>query len=811
MFMNDLKIALRNLLKQRYYALLNVIGLSVGIAGALLILLYVADELSYDRFHAKSDRIYRVNLDGNWAGEEVRGSCTPPPLARQLAAEVPGVQAVTRIFPPGDRVVRNGRSAFTETALLGVDPNFLEVFSFRLLAGDSLALSAPDGMVLTETAARKYFGEGTALGKILEVGDDRRAFQVRGVIKDPPPNAHFHFDMLLPIAAFPVVSQFDWSWIWLQMVTYVVLDPRADPAGINARIPDLVKTYGRSIIEHVSGTSYEAFEAAGGRWHFVLQPLQDIHLHSRQVGNRIGPVGDIKTVYALTVISLLLILIGCINFMNLSTARSVNRANEVGVKKALGASRPSLIRQFLGESLLMSGLAMIFALGWVELCLAPFNQLAGKELSLAIFQQPEVLGGLFGLTCLIGLLAGSYPAFYLTGFHPVLVLRGGATKGTGTRSAGLRKTLVIGQFAISIGLIASTLLIYRQLQFLHGKDLGFEQENVLVVYNSERLGENEAAFKQALLNHPQIQSASFSTSLPTGDSFGDFYTAEGSGKENLLLVSIKGDYDFLETLQIELVEGRNFSRDFPGDVDGVLLNQAAVNDIGWSDPVGKYLIYAGHNNQRLKVLGVIKDFNFYSLHSPIQPFAIFLFSSDTYTLPVDYLLVRLASSDLAAGLKTVGKQWKALAPDTPFEYAFLDERIDAQFRAEQRLGMVFAIFSGLAIFISCLGLLGLAAFTAEQRTREIGIRKVLGASLPEIVQLLVKDFTRLVLIANLFAWPAAYLLIRAWLNDFAYRIEIGWWTFALAGAAALSIALLTIGYQAIKAALANPVQALRHD
>ena len=812
MLKNYIITAFRNLIKYKYYSLINILGLSIGIAGCLLMLLYVIDELSYDRFHEKADRIYRLNLDGVWGGEETRGSTSPPPLAKLMVDEFPEVQTAARIFRPGDVVVRHQNTFFTESGLLAVDPDFFNIFSFEMLEGDpKTALADPNSIVITEETAAKYFDNQPAMGKLLNIGDDKSAFKITGIVKSPPSNSHFDFDMLAPIEAYPVVKRFGWSWIWLQVVTYVVLEEGASPAAVNAKMPQLTATHGSKVIERFSGLSFDEFISTGGRWHWELQPLTDIRLYSQEVGNRLGTIGDIKTVYILSIIALFMILIACINFMNLSTARSANRIKEVGVRKALGSYRSHLIGQFLCESMLFSFISTTLALGLVELALPFFNEISGKQLAFNYLQHAWLFGSLIGLTAFVGIAAGSYPAFYLTAFQPVLALKGQRAIGADGRSSYLRKILVVCQFAISSGLIVCTLLVYQQLKFIQTKDLGFDKENVIIVNNTERLGENEDAFKQTLLQQSAVINASFCSGFPTSGTFGDFYTPEGTDQENFLLSSIKGDYEFLETMQLDLVEGRDFSEEFPTDVDGVLLNETAVKFLGWENPIGKHLIYPGNRHQRLQVLGVIKDFNFFSLHFEVQPFAIFLFTSQTYTLPVNYLSVRVQPGDVAATLEKIETQWKALAPESPFEFAFLDDRIDAQFRAEQRLGKVFGIFTGLAIFIACLGLLGLATFTAEQRTKEIGIRKVLGASAAGLMGLLLKDFARPVIIANLAAWPIAYLAMNEWLQDFAYRIDINWWTFAISGALALLIAVITIGYQAIKAALANPIKALRYE
>ncbi len=809
MFSSHLKIAIRAILRNKFFSLLNICGLAVGLAGALLMLMYVVDELQFDRFHDKADRIYRMNLSGNWGGDEARGSGSPPPLAQAMLEEFPEVEVVTRIYAPGDLVVRYGETAFTESQILGADSTFFEVFTFPLLEGDEqTALAKPNAVVLTRRAARKYFGKQPALGEILLVGDGQTPFSVAGVVADPPGNSHFDFDMLASMPSFARVKQFDWSWIWLQMVTYVVLEQGASATEIDAKMPALVEKHGKSVIERFSGMSFQEFESSGGRWSFAPQLLTRIRLYSAQVGNRLGEIGDINTVYLLSVVGLLLVVIACMNFTNLATARSAQRAREVGVRKVVGSQKGHLVAQFLTESVILAAIATVLAFGLVELFGKAFYSISGKATDFNLFSNGWLVVAVFGLPLLVGILAGSYPAFYLTALKPVEVLKGRLSPQGG---ATLRSLLVSGQFAISIALIVCTLLVNQQLQFLRDKDMGFDQENVIVVSNTERLGDRERALKTALLNHPEIASASFCSGLPTTGSFGDFYEPEAASVENFSLSSVKGDGDFLQTLGIELADGRSFSKTFSTDTQGVLLNQAAVDFLGWQGPVGKTLVYPGHNNQELHVIGVVKDFHFFSVQQKITPFAIFLFESDTYTLSTNYLAVRVQPGDLAATLDLIKAEWRALGPAAPFDYTFLDQELGEQLRQEARLRTVFTLFSSLAVFVACLGLLGLAAFAAERRTKEIGVRKVLGASVASVVTLLSREFARLVLLANLLAWPLAYLVMSSWLDDFAYRIDIDVWSFVLAGGLALAVALLTVSLQALKAAVMNPVKSLRFE
>jgi putative ABC transport system permease protein len=815
MFKNYLKVAFRNLFKRKLYSFINVGGLAIGLACAILILLWVRDELSFDRFHKNAATIYRVNWDFKWNNNEGIGPGTPPPLAATLANEIPEVAAATRIYPASKMIVRYEEKFFSEDKIRGVDPNFFGFFDFKLRAGNAATvLAEPNSVVLTEQAARKYFGDESPLGKIITIGEEKQVFRgtyhntfkVTGVVQSPP-NSHVQFDMLTSMASHPEVSFFDWNWIWMQVTTYAKFAPGVSPKVVEAKVPPLVKKYAPAAFKRV-GFSYDELINNGGRWNFVFQPMTEVYLGSAQIGNRLGSMGNRMYVYLFLITAGFILLLACINFMNLATARSANRAREVGVRKVLGSQRGMLVGQFLAESMLCSALAMLLALFMVELLVAPFNQLAGKALRFNLFDPVWLPAVLILLTLLVGFIAGSYPGFYLSSFQPVQVLKGKLRPDM--KSGRLRNGLVVFQFAITIGLIACTLLVQKQMNFVRQADLGFNKEGVVIISNeNNRLGNQAETFKERLKSDSRIINASVSTGVPPYYGFQDYYKAEGKGEEQFDLISYMTDEDFLATLDIEIAQGRGFSKDFSTDAAGVLINEAAAKVLGWDNPIGKTIAYPSGGDY--KVIGVMKDFNFLALYSPIMPFALFHHASKSYTIPASYIVVRIKRGNLENSIKFLESAWKAFAPTTPFEYEFLDQSFDGQYVAEQRMGKVFLIFSVLTIFIACLGLLGLAAFSAEQRTKEIGIRKVLGASVPNLVALLSKDFSKWVILANLIAWPVAYFAMNKWLQDFAYRIDLSWWVFALAGGVALLIALLTVSTQAIKAALANPVESLRYE
>jgi putative ABC transport system permease protein len=810
MLSHYLKIAVRNLLQQKFYALINILGLAIGLASWLLITMYVMNQLSYDRFHERADRIYRVNYSAKLVtdGDRYTIGATPPPVARILSTEFPEIERGTRIYPKGSSVIRYGDKYFTEGGVLAVDSNFFQVFSFKLKQGDPItALQEPNSLIVTEDMARKYFGNEPAFGKTLLMGDSRTPYKVVGIVENPPPNSHFTFNILTSIASEEQVRYFDWSWIWSGLITYVQLKEGAPYQALDAKFPALVKRHAGYTIGRIFDSSLEDFEKNGNGIRLFLQPLTDIYLRSAGIDGGLGTQSDIRDLYIFSAIAFFILLLACINFMNLSTARSAGRSKEVGVRKVLGSVKSQLIVQFLTESLLTSLIAMLLAFGLCELFLLLFKNSLWEGLGGSLLGQDWLWLVAVALVFVVGIVAGSYPAFFLSAFKPVEVLKGKLK--LGMKSGVIRSTLVVFQFTVSICLIICTTLVFKQLHYMREQDLGFKKENVIIISNTDRLGTNGAAFKQTLLGMPQVLSASFSTGLPAGSIDGELFTPEGSSNANNLLSFMTADYDYLKTLGITLTKGRSFSPDFPSDTtdgaEAILINESAVKALGWENPIGKHLFSSRGSGKPQEIIGVYRDFNYRSLHEKIQPLLIVCHPEG------DYLSVRVRPGGLPQTLKTMEQEWRKLAVQTPFEYSFLDENFDSQYRGEQQTARLFTFFTGLAIFIACLGLFGLATFTAEQRTKEIGIRKVLGASVWSVVNLLSKDFLKLVLLANLIAWPLAWYLIGEWLKDFAYRTPVGPWTFVLAGLLAASIALLTVFFQAFKVAQSNPVQSLRAE
>lgn len=811
MLANYFKIAFRNLWRQRGYAALNIIGLAVGMACCLLMILYVQHELSFDRFHVNADHIYRLNLSAKMGEmDEVVGG-TPPPLGERLRQDFPEVERATRIFPLRSTLVQYENNIFNEPNVLATDEYFLQMFSFKLLEGSSnLALKDPKTAVITKSTAEKYFGTASAIGKTLLLGNEKREFKVIGVVENPPSNAHFTFGILTSLSSYYVVTNvFDWSWVWCQLVTYVQLREGASATALEAKFPQMVEKYAPAAFERI-GQSFAEVKKQGGHWDFSLLPLTAIHLHSDRVENPLGETGSIVYVYMFSAVAVLIIVLACINFMNLATARAARRSKEVGIRKSLGVSRKYLVAQFLAESLLASVLAAVCALCLIELFLQPFNTLSGKALRLDFMGNPLLTVSILALTVLVGFAAGLYPALYLSSVKPVEVLAGKLR--LGVRSAGLRNALVVFQFATSVMLIASTILVYSQMDFVRTMNVGFDRENIIVIDNANRLGQKAESFKQSLLAQSSIAKVSYSTMIPGRGAFGDFYKPEAAPLKDLTLSSYLADEDFIPTLGMKIIKGTNFSKENLADCQsGVLLNEEAAKKIGWSDPIGQYITYPGGNNSKFKVIGILKDFNSESLRTAIAPFAVFHEASKTYSIRSSCVVVRVRAGQTRAAVEILERQWKQFTGDSALDYTFLDEDFDRQYRSEQRLGQVLGVFTAIAIVIACLGLFGLAAYIAEQRTKEIGIRKVLGASVGSIIGLLSRDFLKLVAIAIVVAVPLAWYGMNRWLQDFAYRVNITAWMFLLAGGLALVIAFATVAGQAWRAARANPVNALRSE
>lgn len=817
MLQNYLITAFRHLRRQRFFTLINVLGLTVGLASSLLIAWYVADELRYDDFHREAERTYRVTT---YHGEDYHLATTPPPLYESIKNELPEVEAVARAFNWNHSTMRlpaaedGGQpTMFRETNIYIVDPEFLRVLDFNLAAGDATtALRTPGSIVLTQETAERYFGQEAAvperiLGKEILFGGSRHPRRVTGVV-DPSGPTHFPFDMLVDTQGYQEITHAD-GWSWNIMHTYLKVRPEvqadaARMAALHQKMDDIVVRYVRPYMD-----AHEPDPAQATTFQYRLQAVTDIHLHS-DLQREHQANGSITTVYTLSAVAWLIVLLACINFMNLSTAQATRRAKEVGVRKVLGSPRPSLVFQFLTESAAVSLAALVLALGLVEILRAPFNTLVGKQLTFDWGAHPGLLLLVAGGVIAVGLLAGSYPAFYLASFRPAVALRGAS--GSARHAGGLRSALIVFQFVVSTGLIITTALVIQQLRFMQQQDVGYEREHVLVINNDKEIQDRWQEFKEALRQQSAVRQVSFATGVPAQllRTMRDIRTEGASAGRGMPWLLI--DPNYVRTLGLEMVAGRAFEAGRASDsTGGLLLNEAAVQVLGLENPVVGTTIIKNQgedDEQQLRVLGVVKNFNVESFDRWVKPMAFQYFAPSFLS---DYVLVRLAPGSATQGVAQVADVWAQFEPDNPLVYSFLDEDFGRLFRAEQRLAGVLSVFTALAIFVACLGLLGLVAFATAQRTKEIGIRKVLGASVAQVTYLLSQDFLRLVLIALAVAAPLSYWAAEQWLSNFAYRTEIGAGIFILAGAGALLIAGLTVSVQAVRAARANPVEALRDE
>jgi putative ABC transport system permease protein len=801
MFRNYFLVAIRNMNKHKFFSAINIFGMTTGITACMLIFLYISDELSYDRFHAKADHMYRVNLYGKISGQDIHTSTTCPPMAAALVAEIPEVEEATRVDSYGQSSIKYGDIAFIEDKMFYADSNFFQFFSYKLLLGDArTALKEPRSIVMTEDLAHKYFGEEPALGKMVVIGNENETFKVTGVCENAPTNSHLVFNVLLSASSADFLRKT--MWLNNSLYTYLVLHKGASIEAVHAKLRGLAERHVGPEMERFLGKSMKQLEAEGGQFGYTTIAVPDIHLRST-MQHEIEPVGNLLYVYFFGGVGAFIIVIACINFMNLSTARSAGRAKEVGLRKTLGSLRGQLVRQFLSESLLYSAVAVIMALAACYLLLPSFNLLAGKTLQMEMLYTPTFIASALALIVLVGFVAGSYPAFYLTSFSPVEVLKGKVR--SGMRSKGVRSSLVVFQFALSIFLIIFTIVVYQQITFMQERNLGMDKHNLLIINNAWKLDKNQVSFKNTLLEQTGIVDASFTNNNFPGVNNTTVFKASGSEQDHIMGVYY-ADVDNQRTMRFEMKEGRFFSPESPADTMGIVLNEAAVKEFGFEKPLEEEILYNDNEDglERLKVIGVYKDFNFESLRDKVRPLAI------RFTRTAGRLMVRY-EGDPTKAIATIEKLWKTQTENEPIQYSFMDQNFDRLFRSEQRMGQVFGVFSALAIFIACLGLFALAAFTAEQRTKEIGIRKAMGASMPSLIVLLSKEFTRLVLIAFVPAALPGWYIASNWLQGFEYRVEISPLIFVGSGLAAITIAWVTVGYQSIKAAGTNPVNSLRYE
>lgn len=800
MLKNYFKVALRNIMKYKLFSAINILGMTIGIAACLLITLYVVDELSYDRFHPRADRIYQVGLHGKIGGQDLMVANTCVPMAEALVSEVSEVAEATRIANFWNSpTLKYDDKNFTEEKIFYADSNFFNFFGYKLLEGDpQTVLREPNSVVLTQSIATKYFGNDSPLGKLMVIGGDG-TYKVTGVSEDSPANSHFIYKVLLSASSAERLKATE--WLSNNLYTYFILENGASLAAVHDKFEDFVIKYVGPEIERFMGVTMKQMEQQGGEYGYYTTPLVDIHLRSKSQGD-LEPGGNMLYVYLFGGIGIFIVVIACINFMNLSTARSAGRAKEVGLRKTLGSLRSQMIGQFLAESVLYSFIAVALAVLLCYFLLPQFNLLSGKQLGMDILTSPTFIITIVALIFFVGIVAGSYPAFYLTSFNAVEVLKGKVR--AGMKSKGVRSTLVVCQFALSIFLIIFTAAVYKQITFMQQRNMGIDKHNVLVLPSAGKLGNNREGFRNLLHEQTGIVKASFTNNSFPGSNNTTVFKSAGSEQDHIMSIYY-ADYDHQDVMRFELSDGRYFSRDFPSDSSAILLNEAAVKEFGFENPLQEELIFNDNGeHEKLRIIGVFKDFNFESLKNEVRPLAIRL-TNLSWNMMVRY---DGNPKDIVA---TVEKLWKETAPDVPFDYAFLDENFDELFRSEQRMGQVFTVFSGLAIFIASLGLFALAAFTSEQRTKEIGIRKAMGATTAGLTILLSKEFTRLVIIAFIPAAAVGWYIVDYWLDGFAYRVSVDPLIIVASGALAVVIAWLTVSFQSIKAAAANPVDSLRYE
>ena len=819
MLRNYFRIAFRNLSKHRFYTLINVAGLALGLSACILILLYVQHETSYDKHHENAHRILRINGEIKFAGNHWQLATAPAPLAQVLVQEYPEVEHAVRFRARGSYLVKAEKAieSFREFNVIWSDSTFFTIFSVPVLQGDAnTALREPESIAISQAMAEKYFPDEVALGQTL-ILDNRWPFKVTAVFDNMPVTGHFRFDLIMSMAGLEEAQST--NFLSNNFNTYVLLKEEADPEVLEKKLPGIVVKYiGPQAAEAFGGDfNMNSFLAAGNKLEYTLMPLPDIHLHS-DLTSELSANSDITYIYLFSAVAVFILFIACINFMNLSTARSANRAKEVGIRKVMGSLRSHLVRQFLMESTLLSIFSFALSIGIAHLTLPLFNELSGLALSLP-FHQFGFYVTLFLCSLLVGFAAGIYPSLFLSGFQPAKVLKGQLS--LGARSRFIRGGLVVFQFSISIFLIIGTFAVNSQLDFIQNKKVGFNKDQVIMISDAYLLGDQAEAFKNEVLNNSFITDGTLSGYVPVNIGWrnDNSFWPEGSQPTSENMVGMQNwlvDWDYLATMKMNIIKGRGFARDFPSDSSAVVLNETAVKHFNLGDdPIGKKIATFGENHpdgtlnpdhtKYFTVIGVVEDFNFESLTHNIDPLGLMLGKSSGYAS------FRFEASDTKDVIKAIEKTWNDFAKGQPFQYTFLDESFAQMYASEERLGKIFAVFAALAIIIACLGVFALTAFTAEQRTREIGIRKILGASVSGIVVLLSREFGKLILISFLLSTPLAWYAVNWWLEDYQYKVEVGIPVYVLAGIFAFIIAWLTMGFQAIKAAIANPVDSLRSE
>jgi putative ABC transport system permease protein len=805
MFKSYLRSAWRNLIKQRSYSLINIAGLSIGITVCFIIVMYVQEELGYDRFNEHAGRIYRVAFRANINGGKINEANVMPPVAAAMKKDFPEVEDATRLVARGIAAISYQDKKFKEDRFALIDPNFFNVFTLKFIKGDATsALSQPNYVVISQKTASRIFGNEEAVGKLININNSPEPYQVMGVVENLPENSHYKFDVFGSTASLPD-SRSD-SWLRSDFFTYLLLRQGADAEKLEQKFPAMIEKYmGPQIIQQM-GMSLSQFRTKGNELGFTLQPLTAIHLHSHS-NFELEPSGNIMYIYVFTAVGIFMLFIACINFINLSTANASKRAKEIGIRKVVGSERKQLVIQFLFESAVLVGITLLVALVLIQLFLPVFNQFYDENFELAF--DMKVISALLGLGLVVTIGSGLYPALYISSFRPIAVLKGKFNESQ--KSFSVRSVLVVLQFVISVTLIICTLTVQQQMQYVQQKQLGYDKEAVLVVSNSYVLGQNERVFRDVMTKDSRVLRSTISSYKPAGPSGNNNALAYPEGKENQLMKTIEYHVDeaYVPTLGMQIVAGRNFSADHPTDSMGLLINETAARSFGWqpNDAVGKMIVRQNSHrgtNVPFRVVGVVKDFNFKSLHEPITPLLMTLH-------PESGLIFKVNTADIQGLIADMKKQWASFSPEEALDFEFLDDLYNRTYAAEQKTGNILNVFTLVTILVACLGLFGLATYIAEQRTKEIGVRKVLGASVLQITGMLSAHLLRLVFIAGVIAFPVSYFVMTRWLENFAYRISFQWEVLAIAMIGALLVALITVSFQTVRAAQANPVKTLRSE
>ena len=807
MFQNYLKIAIRNLLKYKFYSIINIVGLSIGITTFLFIFLYVNHELSYDQYHVHADRIVRLDAHAKLGENEVNSATNSAPAGPVFTSEIPEIEAFCRFRYRGSYLVKYEEHHYKEEQVIFVDSSFFNFFNIPVVAGNpETALTAPNSAVITQNTAVKYFGSENPIGKNL-ILDNNKNYNVTAVIENIPTNTHFNFDLFLSIG--DLTKSQDNQWGSFNYNTYVLLKEGTDWNVFKEKMQKTFLKYFEPVLKQYVGVTYDQFIAGGNYIFLDFTPLTKIHLYSDKE-DELAANSDIRYIYIFGIIGLFILFIAGINFVNLSTARAMNRAKEVGVRKVVGAMRHHLIRQFLSESTLVALTSLLLAIGLIQLLLPWFNSLSGKMLTFSNFMSPRFLMIALLVGIITGLLSGIYPAFYLSAFRPAIVIKGNFN--FKNANSLFRNSLVIFQFFITTILIVCTVVVYKQLQFMQNKKLGFNKEQILIINDAYALKNNVHSFKTKVLSNPFVKNASVTGFLPVESSrnSSSFFKGNNPTQENAILISNwVVDFDYVKTMGMEMIKGRDFDAQLSTDSMAIIINEELARQVGYEDPIGKTMSgYTSEDTDDLEIftiIGVIKNFHYASLRDAIKPLALF------YGKNEGAISLRFQTEDINVLIQQLAADWQKMAPDQPFSYQFMDERFSRMFEQEQRLGKIIGGFAFLTIFIACIGLLGLATFITQQRTKEIGIRKVLGASIPNLVYLLCKDFGKLILIAFLFAVPVSWYFMQEWLTDFAYATSVGISVFLLAGLLILMMTILSVFYQSTRVALINPVETLKQE